>query len=214
MDGTKHEGLLVVMNSPAIPDQVNEWHQWQDTEHRPAILGTKIFTTADRFETIASAEAPAETRYLSLYQTPRTDADQAQKEMGKALAAHTAAPRPPSIRALNATYAKLSEFGEANRPRAGSIMLVAADCTDPNEETEFNKWYDEVHVQEVMAHRRHSGCARYVAHNPKPWQPKYVVVYENPNDDAGQSTGPFPSTLSRAPSSLRLWCMIPYKRIT
>lgn len=214
MDGTEHEGLLLVMNSPAMEEQEVEWHRWQNEEHRPVILGTGIFTSADRFEVIGSVEAPAETRFLSLYQTPRADADQAQVDLGKAIAAHSAEPRPQSVRALNGTYTKVAEFGDAQRPRAGSIVLVATDCTDPGEEDGFNKWYNEVHVHEVMAHRKHSGCARYVALNAKPWQAKYVVVYENPNDDAGRSRGPIPPTLSKTPKSLRMWCNIPYRRIT
>ena len=214
MDGTEHNGLMIVMNSPAVPDQEDDWNRWQDEEHRPAILGSGLFTTADRFHVFGQAQAPAETRYLSLYQTPRADADQAQVELGKAIAAHSAEPRPSSVRALNATYTKLSEFGDADRPRAGSVVLVMTDCVDPDSEADFNKWYDEVHVHEVMAHRQHSGCARYAAINPKPWQAKYLVVYENPNDDAGQSRGPIPPTLSKTPKSLRLWCNIPYRRLT
>ena len=214
MDGTEHQGLMLVMNSPAVPDQEADWNRWHDEEHRPAILGSGFFTAANRFEVFGKAQAPSETRYLSLYQTPRADADQAQVDMAKANAAHRAEPRPPSVRALIGTYTKLSEFGAPDRPRAGSIVLVMTDCVDPAAEAYFNKWYDEVHVHEVMAHRQHSGCARYAAINPKPWQAKYLVVYENPNDDAGQSRGPIPPTLSATPKALRLWCNIPYRRLT
>ena len=136
MDGTEHQGLMLVMNSPAVPDQEADWNRWHNEEHRPAILGSGFFTAADRFEVFGKAQAPSETRYLSLYQTPRADADQAQVDMAKANAAHRAEPRPPSVRALIGTYTKLSEFGAPDRPRAGSIVLVMTDCVDPAAEAD------------------------------------------------------------------------------
>ncbi len=222
MDGKPHNGILMVMNgswhatqaslvSGSAAEAEQEWNRWQDDAHLPEILATGTYSTADRFKIIPGFEAPGDTTYLTFYQTTRPTAEGAYEELTNALREHITAPRPPSIRALNAPYEKVSEIGHASGKTTRGIVVVLTDCTDPSAEGDFNSWYDRTHIPDVVAHRGHHAATRYVASNPKPWQARYLAVYENEAPDAGLSSGPFPPGGSRH-GAMRLWCNVPYTR--
>ncbi len=73
-----------------------------------------------------------------------------------------------------------------------AICVVASRCTDPAREEEFNRWYDEVHVPDlltiphILAARRFQ-LARDVSRAASPWAaedgPRYLAIYELDTDD-------------------------------
>jgi len=64
------------------------------------------------------------------------------------------------------------------------LFLALADCSDPSREDEFNKWYDEFHVPDVLSTPGVIQGARYVNTDPEGnKRPKYLAVYEIETDD-------------------------------
>ena len=62
---------------------------------------------------------------------------------------------------------------------AKAIVLVFTDCTDPAREKEFNEWYDNTHVPDVLETPGFVGCTRYeLMGNPGPGQGKYLAIYD------------------------------------
>lgn len=67
-----------------------------------------------------------------------------------------------------------------------SIWLVTSRCTDPTREAEFNRWYDDVHVPDVLQVPHVVSAQRYkLAGPPHPAEPtvQYLVLYEIDADD-------------------------------
>ena len=65
-----------------------------------------------------------------------------------------------------------------------AIVLVFTDCRDPAREKEFNEWYDNTHVPDVLETPGFVGCTRYeLMGNPGPGQGKYLAIYDVESDD-------------------------------
>jgi hypothetical protein len=73
---------------------------------------------------------------------------------------------------------------------ARAIVLVFTNCADPAREKEFNEWYDNVHVPDILETPGFVGCTRYeLIGEPGSGQGKYLAVYQVEADD-------FPSTMA------------------
>lgn len=67
-----------------------------------------------------------------------------------------------------------------------SLWLVFTKCTDPAREAEFNKWYDEVHLPDLLEVPQITAARRFKLAGPaNKNQPdaQYLAVYEIDSDD-------------------------------
>ena len=70
---------------------------------------------------------------------------------------------------------------------ARSILLVFTNATDGDDE-EFNRWYDEVHMKEVIETPGFIGCERFelgeAQMDPAERAHRYLAIYEIEGDPA------------------------------
>jgi hypothetical protein len=67
-----------------------------------------------------------------------------------------------------------------------SVLLVITRCTDPAREAEFNTWYDDVHLPDVLTVPHIVAAQRYkLSGPPNKNEPdaQYLAVYELDTDD-------------------------------
>jgi len=65
-----------------------------------------------------------------------------------------------------------------------TTVLVFTNCADPAREKEFNEWYDNTHVPDVLETPGFVRCTRYeLIGDPGPGQGKFLAVYEVESDD-------------------------------
>ena len=73
-----------------------------------------------------------------------------------------------------------------------SIWMVATRCTDPAREEEFNRWYDEVHLPDILTiphvvAAQRFRLARDASRSASPRAaedgPRYLALYELDTDD-------------------------------
>ena len=57
--------------------------------------------------------------------------------------------------------------------------LVESSCADPAREDEFNSWYNNVHIPDVLSCPGFIGATRYEVREPQEGRGKYLAVYEN-----------------------------------
>ena len=69
-----------------------------------------------------------------------------------------------------------------------AVLLVYTYCTDPAREDEFNRWYDDVHIPDVLKAPHIVGATRYRLSGPPPrngGEPHatYLAIYQLDTDD-------------------------------
>ena len=65
-----------------------------------------------------------------------------------------------------------------------AIVLVFSNCADPAREAEFNEWYNNTHVPDILQAEGFVASTRYqLLGEPGPGQGKFLAVYEVEADD-------------------------------
>lgn len=63
------------------------------------------------------------------------------------------------------------------------ILKVEANCKDTAREDEFNDWYNNTHIPDILETRGFVKATRYEILEPTSDKGKYVAVYEIETDD-------------------------------
>ena len=85
------------------------------------------------------------------------------------------------------------------------LFIAQSDCADKTQEEEFCKWYDEVHIPDILATPGIVAAARYENLNPdENKRPKYVVIYEIETDDLGAFQDALNETIKKVDASGRV----------
>ena len=63
------------------------------------------------------------------------------------------------------------------------LRVVKTNCADATREAEFNEWYDNTHLPDVMETAGFIRATRYVKAEPSEGEAKYLALYEIETDD-------------------------------
>ena len=77
---------------------------------------------------------------------------------------------------------KGGEFNAAAKPALG-ILLVLSNCKDTHDEKEFNRWYEDVHIPDILDTGAFHTAYRYESTDPEATKGKYLAIYETDNQD-------------------------------
>ena len=104
-------------------------------------------------------------------------------------------------------------------PRA--TVLVFTNCADPAREKEFNDWYDNTHVPDVLETPGFVTCTRYqLAGDPGPGQAKFLSVYEVESDDLASTMAGLQQRVAELAAQgriidfIRLASLAPYRELS
>jgi uncharacterized protein (TIGR02118 family) len=64
--------------------------------------------------------------------------------------------------------------------KARILNIVATECP-PEDDTKFNKWYNEVHIPMLIKYKGIKRVTRYKTTEEKGARPKYLAIYEFDN---------------------------------
>ena len=71
---------------------------------------------------------------------------------------------------------------------AKAIVLVFTNCADPARESEFNEWYNNTHIPDILQAEGFVAATRYqLLGEPGPGQGKFLAVYEVEADELGKA---------------------------
>ena len=63
------------------------------------------------------------------------------------------------------------------------ILVVYTNCTDPTKEAEFNSWYDNIHVPDILETPGILNANRYLNNGSDESTGKFVAIYEIQTED-------------------------------
>jgi len=66
------------------------------------------------------------------------------------------------------------------------LLAVETNCKDSSKEEEFNEWYNNIHVPDILEIPGIIRATRYENSNPAEGRGKYMALYEIEADDFGQ----------------------------
>ncbi len=67
------------------------------------------------------------------------------------------------------------------------LLLAFSDCKDPAREKEFNDWYNNMHVPDMLEVEGMISATRWIGAEDKPGQHrKYLALYELETDDVAK----------------------------
>ena len=63
------------------------------------------------------------------------------------------------------------------------LLLVESSCTDPSREQDFNDWYNNIHIPDMLELSFVTGSTRYEIRDPGNEEGKYLAIYEINSDN-------------------------------
>lgn len=64
------------------------------------------------------------------------------------------------------------------------LLLVESNCKDVSRLAEFDNWYDNIHIPDILkGSPGFKSATRYVIYKPEPGRGKYFAVYEIETND-------------------------------
>ena len=189
MEGRYPNGLLLALVSCSDASKTEEFSDWYSHMHVPDVTSPGIFRHAIRFaNTDPASEA---SQYVTTYETTFEDvstAMPAHREARAKLKMTGDRGTPWMHKGSSANvYKRLGgEFRAAIKPTLG-IMLVLTNCKDANGENEFNRWYEDVHVADILDSGAFHTAYRYESLDPESSKSKYLAIYETDDIDPANS---------------------------
>jgi hypothetical protein len=83
------------------------------------------------------------------------------------------------------------------------LFVVYSDCADPSREAEFNEWYDQTHLPDVLNTPGFIRASRYINTDPNAGPGKYLAIYEIESEDIGQTMTTLGERLTKLKASGR-----------
>ncbi len=77
------------------------------------------------------------------------------------------------------------------------VRLVLTNCTDPSREGEFNRWYDRVHLPDILGAGVATEGLRYQNADSQPGEAAYLAIYEIEREDLDSADQEFASVAQR-----------------
>jgi hypothetical protein len=66
-------------------------------------------------------------------------------------------------------------------------LIVETNCTDPSKEKEFNRWYDNTHIPDLLSSPGVISATRYENPGPCEKQGRFLALYEVETKDIMQT---------------------------
>ena len=63
------------------------------------------------------------------------------------------------------------------------VNIVETNCADASREEEFNNWYDNIHIPDILETPGFLSATRYMIKEPQEGRGKYLTVYEIETED-------------------------------
>jgi hypothetical protein len=195
MEGRYPDGFMLAASHCSDPAKDEAFNAWYNHIHLPDWTAPGVFRHGIRF--VNTDPAPADGhKYLATYETTWEDVAKAWEVMWASRAQRRAQERGfPEVRwTVIDVFKRLGgEFCAARKPVRG-ILAVMLNCTDPAKEEAFHRWYEDVHIPDILETGLFHTAYRYASLAPAATIPKgkYLAIYETDSsepDKAGEELG-------------------------
>lgn len=204
MEGRFPHAIRLIRTDCADPAQEASFNEWYDAVHTPGVPSSGMVRRVVRYRAAAPGEGPG---YLAVHELAWTDLDDVAREVARTRRRLTEGGGfHPALRIIKAESWR--RIGRAfTTPATGrgavrGIFVIESRCADAAREDDFNAWYDDQHIPDLLATGLFMSAYRFsavpagaiagaavpgetdaVAGPPAP-NPAYLALYETEMDPA------------------------------
>jgi hypothetical protein len=182
---TPTRGLLVVHAKCVRVDEEPEWDAWADEVQLPALCGPGGAWAATRFELTTRPEPGRPGVGFSHVTVLELDDPDVRAQTRRVLAVDDAlrdAGRMHPAHAVVAAEAFVAHGVHGSKPAPAAVrtghILAHVMCTDPRRIREWDRWYDEVHVPDMLSCGAFSAMSRWHRLDPIAVGPNLLTLYD------------------------------------
>lgn len=187
MNGLRSKGIYLVMsvcNKPLLEDSFNRWY---DNEHLPEILAHDIFHQAWRYKAVTADLI----KYMTIYETNAPDLQAASEKLEQIrLEWQENGSYHPGLEIVARSFMRTLDPGlfilaTPLPTNVSGLVIDGSDITSSGNETDFNRWYDKVHIPDIAEADIFSAIHRFYALKKTPDQPYFINFLETDIEDLG-----------------------------
>jgi hypothetical protein len=178
-------GLLVVYAKCARAADEDEWDRWEDDVHLPAVCSGNGPWVATRFELTARPEPGMPGIGFTHVTVHELDDTDVRAQAARALDADDALRAAGRFHPAHATvgadvFAAHGPHGVKPEPSPAlrGHILTHVLCTDPTREAEWDAWYDEQHVPDMLSCGAFGGMSRWRRVPPARAAANHLTLYD------------------------------------
>ena len=170
------KGVLVVEAAPSSPDRDAEFNDFYNNTHIAEILRVPEFKSARRFRRIDKGEYP----YVAIYEVEGDDLNEVLPAAAEYGRRHGVTESDAVDKNMHAVlyewiYELVGQQAASTEMVRGIAMVLTAPAS-PERDADFNKFYNDTHLGEVMRVPGWKSARRY--HRTDGAQPPYLAIYE------------------------------------
>jgi hypothetical protein len=178
-------GLVVVHSKCVRATDEPDWDRWEDAVHLPALCGPDRASAGTRFELTARPEPGMPGIGFTHVTVLELDDADVAGQAARIRAVDDELRRAGNMHPAHATLA-VDAFGAHGRygtkpppsaARTGHILTHVL-CTDPDRVEEWDRWYDDVHVPDMLSCGAFSALSRWRRVDPVVAGPNHLTLYD------------------------------------
>lgn len=164
------------------PELEKEWIEWYKDIHAPDILETPGFLTARLYENKEYRDGRG--KFLTTYEIGTDDIEETIKTRQRKRAKENAAGRGSTAFIpiwRDVVWRQIFKLSIDKDPIPGQekwVNLVENNCVNPSKENEFNAWYNDIHLPDVLETPGFLSATRYEMKEYRDGRGKFFAIYE------------------------------------
>ena len=177
------------------PSQDAEFNEWYNHTHLPDVVNTGLLRDPIRFVKATDSPDDQQPRYLATYESDSDDPSRLMDEVNKMAARLDELGRVhPAIDVAFVGMLRRIKGGYWSRScnhKVNGVMAVFTNCSDPSREEEFNHWYNDIHLSDILSTGGFHTDYRYEDINPPagPGQVSGLIRVGNRPPEGGGDDG-------------------------
>ena len=183
LDG--HSGILAVFTNCRDPQQERDFNRWYGGSHVPNLEQSGAVARSSRYRNVAEANS-GQAKYLAIHESNWADQTSVYREVTQAWdrLATDGSIHPALDLVLRVQYERVGpelRSDRSDRPVQGILVVLTGPRPDVPDD-DFNDWYANTHVPELLGTSMYHTANRYRLVASEPGAPRYAAIYETELD--------------------------------
>ena len=176
------DGLYITFCRCNDPAREPVWDEWFDTVRLPQLMHTGGWARATRWRLTVPVASSTDLGFSHMTVLEMDGPDALEKIQRAASSAFVPGLLHSHHAALGALALRPVGRWADTPPLAAdaqSLLFISGRCTDPARDAEWNRWYDDVHIPDVLSTGGYHAATRWRLLDPHPAQANDYAIYQS-----------------------------------